>query len=52
MSGDLRVCNCDLHLDTRFNCDGGNLLNDIWGAKKVYNTLVNTQLKSVPGVSS
>ena len=48
----LRVGNSYFHLHTRLNRNGGNLLNNIWGAKQVDNTLVDTKFKSIPSVGT
>ena len=46
------ICNGDLDLNTRFNCDWSNLLNHIRGTVEINNSLVHTQLKSVPCVGA
>lgn len=48
----LRVGNSYFHLHTKLNRNGGNLLNNIWGAKQVDNTLVDTKFKSIPSVGT
>lgn len=48
----LRICNSNFDFHTRFNVDGGNLLNHIVGAEKINHSLVNTELKSIKGVGS
>ena len=48
----LGVCYGNLNLDTGFNGDGGDLLHHFRWAEQVDHLLVNSQLKSVPGVGS
>ena len=49
---DLRICNGNFNLHTRFNCNGGNLLDHIRGAEEVNNSFVDTKLKSIPCVGT
>jgi hypothetical protein len=46
------ICNGHLNLDTRFDGDRGNLLNNIWGTVEVNDSLVHPEFKSVPGVGT
>jgi hypothetical protein len=46
------ICNGHLNLDTRFNGDRGNLLNNIGGTVEVNDSLVHPEFKSVPGVGT
>jgi hypothetical protein len=47
-----RICNGNFNLHTRFNSNRGNLLNNIWGAEEVNNSLVDTKLESIPSVGT
>lgn len=46
------ICNGHFNFNTRFNGDGGDLLNNIWRAVQVNDSLVDTEFKSIPGVGT
>lgn len=48
----LCVCDGDLHLHTRLDADGGDLLDDLRGAVQVNQTLVDPHLEAIPGFGS
>jgi len=50
--GCLCVSNCNLNLDSGFDVDGGDLLNDLGGGVEIDHTLVDPQLEFVPGLGS
>ena len=42
----------NIHLDTGFNVDGGDLLNDLGGAVEVDHSLVDPHLELIPGLGT
>ena len=42
----------ETHLDTGFNVDGGDLLDDLGGAMEVNHSLVDPHLELVPGLGT
>lgn len=51
-SAHLNIGNSNLHLNTRLNSDGGDLLDNLRGTVQVDHSLVHTQLKPIPGVGT
>ena len=49
---DTSIGNCDFNLNTRFDGDRGDLLNNVSRAKEVDDSLVDTKFKSVPCVGT
>ena len=52
ISSSLCVSNGDLHLHTRLDDDGGDLLNDLGGAVQIDETLVDAHLVTIPGLGA
>ena len=57
--GSITECACsdlknerETHLDTGFNVDGGDLLDDLGGAVEVNHSLVDPHLELVPGLGT
>lgn len=48
----LCICDGDLHLHTRLDADGGDLLDDLRWTVQIDQTLVDPHLKAIPGFGS
>lgn len=49
---DLSICNGDFNLDSWFNADGCDLLNNLRRAVQVYESLVDPHLKTIPSLGT